>query len=140
VATQITIDQLLLEVTTAVAGSIRLGIYSADTDWQPVALILDAGTVDCSTTGVKSISINQTLSPGRYLLVLVSDVGPTVRVVRGGNRYAGLNTAIGTSAMIMSLYRAFTFAPLPDPPSDWDTIYTSSYPFNHAVLVRVATP
>lgn len=46
---------------------VRLGIYEND-DGDPGALVLDAGTVDTSTTGTKEITIAETLTPGLYWL------------------------------------------------------------------------
>lgn len=140
VATQITLDQLVIEVTTLAAGAIRLGIYTADTDWQPVALVLDAGTVDTSTTGVKTISINQVLAAGRYLLVLVGNATPSIRFIRGGSRFTGLNNALGTGPCIFRLTRSFTYSTLPATPSDWTDIVTGAAPFSHFVFVRISTP
>src|SRR5690606_34484293 len=45
----------------------RIGIYEADFDLQPTALVGE-GEVDCSTTGIKSVAVAETLPPGRYLL------------------------------------------------------------------------
>lgn len=60
------------EVTTALAGqTTRLAIYEADTDGDVGALVLDAGTVDGSTTGVKEITISETLH-GKYYLAIVN--------------------------------------------------------------------
>jgi hypothetical protein len=72
----VTIDRIGLEVTTGVASAIfRLGIYLNDpaTDL-PAALLLEAGTVDASTTGVKEITISQALDPGTYWLAAVGQV------------------------------------------------------------------
>lgn len=46
---------------------VRLGIYAND-DGDPGALVVDAGTVDTSTTGTKAITIAETLPPGLYWL------------------------------------------------------------------------
>jgi hypothetical protein len=57
--------------STAVGGVHRLGIYGSTAGNRPGTLVLDAGTVDSSTTGVKQISISQTLSAGIHWLVAV---------------------------------------------------------------------
>ena len=63
-----TFDRIGVHVTTAVSGAtVRLGIY-ADSVNRPAALVLDAGTVDASSTGYKEITISQTLSAGVYWL------------------------------------------------------------------------
>src|SRR6188508_2823782 len=51
----ITLDQLICEITTNSAGgtTVRVGIYAANTDWQPTTLIVDAGTLDASANAIK---------------------------------------------------------------------------------------
>ena len=56
----------------AASGKARLGIYrDADEDGYPDALVLDAGEVDCSTVGDKTITIDQHLSAGLHFLAMV---------------------------------------------------------------------
>jgi hypothetical protein len=59
-------------VGTGAGQVLRLGYYSDDgTGARPLTLLLDAGTVTTLTgTGIKGISITQTLQPGRYWLAL----------------------------------------------------------------------
>lgn len=141
VSTNITVDQILIEVTTLAAGaSARLGIYTADRDWQPVSLVLDAGTVSVASIGVKSIAINQVLPAGKYLLVMVSDGAPSLRRWAGSQRYSGWLTTLGAAGWISLLTRAFTYATLPDPPSDWDTATGGSIPLSHFIFLRVSVP
>jgi len=81
-------DRITIEVTTAgsVGSLIRLGIYNTDSGGFPSTLVLDAGTVDSTTTGVKSITITQTLAPGLYCLVACAQGAPVSDpVVRMGN-------------------------------------------------------
>lgn len=72
-----TYDRLAIYVQSAAAGLARLGIYNADVNLQPSTLVLDAGTVDVSTTGAKEKTISQELTEGYYFLAVVSDVAPT---------------------------------------------------------------
>jgi hypothetical protein len=46
-----------LEITTGAAHSGRLGIYADNGAGLPGALVLDAGTIDCSSTGYKSVGL-----------------------------------------------------------------------------------
>lgn len=63
-------DRLGVEVTTAAASAvIRLGIYN-DSGGQPVTLLVDAGTVDASSTGWKEATIAQTLTGWVWLAVV----------------------------------------------------------------------
>lgn len=72
-----------LDCQVGQAGTtIRLGIYNADEYFTPTTLALDAGVVDTSVSGLKSITISVTLSEGYYCLAHVSQGGtiqPTVR-------------------------------------------------------------
>jgi len=69
-------------VGTGVAGAtVRGGIYNSDSSGFPGTLLIDAGTVDASTTGYKSIAINITLPTGRFWIAGVSQGGaPTVQI------------------------------------------------------------
>ena len=70
--------------TESVGHSIRLGIYTADAEWKPTGLVSDIGTVDASTTGIKSLSgLSISLSPGRHLAAVISDGTPQTRTVAG---------------------------------------------------------
>lgn len=74
-----TFDRIRVEVTSAgSAGSVhRLGIYGSGADGAPDALVLDAGTVDTTTTGLKDITISQALPPGIYWIAVVQQGSPT---------------------------------------------------------------
>ena len=54
-------DRIAINVNTLAATALtRLGIYADDGNNGPGTLLLDAGTVDCSTTGDKEITITFT--------------------------------------------------------------------------------
>lgn len=79
IGNSVNLDRIGIEVTTAVASTnIRLLIYS-DLNGLPNNLLLNAGVVDSSTTGVKELTITQFVSSGVYWLVCVSNGAPTVR-------------------------------------------------------------
>lgn len=80
-------------VTTAgSAGAVcRLGIYKDDGTGNPGKLVLDAGTVDVTTTtGTKSITLGSdiTLQPGLYWLCAAPQGGATTQAT-----YKSFNTA-----------------------------------------------
>jgi len=114
----ITLDRIAVRVTTqALAKQIRLGIYIDDGNLYPGSLILDAGTVSATGTGVRTITINQTLYKNRlYWLCLVSNGTPTVVVapfdsivpILGYDNTLPLTPGTGYSV-------AFAYAALPDP-------------------------
>lgn len=141
IASRMTLDQICIEVTTAGAANkkARLAIYIADTDWQPVALILDAGEVAVDSTGVKAIAINQVLTPGRYLLVLVSNGAPTLRYALGSHLGEGYLTTLGATPYIYGYRRIFAYGALPDPPTDWDLVDAGGGAFHHFIWLRIST-
>ncbi|MBN1856937.1 MAG: hypothetical protein JW846_08290 [Dehalococcoidia bacterium] len=70
-----TYDRLGISVQTAgnAGAKARLGIYDCGDALYPGGLILDAGEVEVTTTGVKEISINQHLPGGIYFLALTTN-------------------------------------------------------------------
>jgi hypothetical protein len=86
--TDVTITELAAEVTTAgAAGSLlRLGLYS-DNAGVPGTLLVDAGTVDATTTGVKTLTVSQAVSAGVVWAVACSQgspaTEPTLRTING---------------------------------------------------------
>ena len=94
----ITVSALVCEVTTTgTATLLRLGLYAADADWQPGALIVDGGTVDATGTGNKSASVNVVLQPGNYLAALNANGhghAPIVARRRDARRW-GISAALG---------------------------------------------
>lgn len=93
-------DRISIDVTGSAAGNARLGVYAMHaTNFEPGALLLDAGTVSVSTTGVKTITIAQTFTaePPHYLiwLALLTDVIPTIEAMEQGSilPFMGLSEA-----------------------------------------------
>jgi len=105
----ITLDRVALEVTTAgTAGKLaRIALYTADDYWQPASLVQDFGTVavdPSSVPSIASITINQTLQPGRYLGVWITDGGATYRTI---SAYTFALNAINNSASATPLRSQF---------------------------------
>lgn len=77
----ISITNMVCEVTTlgSAGAVVRLGLYADDgTGTRPGTLLVDAGTIDATTTGVKtSGAITVTLTPGRYWAAAVIQGAPT---------------------------------------------------------------
>jgi len=69
----ITLDRIAIYVTTAggAGAEMRLGIYNNGVNLYPAGLLLDAGVIDATTTGIKAIIINQALAKGMYWLACV---------------------------------------------------------------------
>lgn len=141
VQTPITIDRIACEVTTAAAAGklIRMGIYNADTNWQPTSLVLDAGTVAADTLGVKAITINQALPVGRYLLVSNTDGAPSLRMLGGGQRFMSI-PALSGAPFNARCHVASAFATFASTGVVWDTSLNNSSPFTSVVVVRESVP
>lgn len=94
-----TFDRIGVHVITAGTSSnvVRLGIYSS-TDGAPGALVVDAGTVSSTSTGGKTITISQALTPQRYWLAVVSQVG-TACQLNGIGFYTDSGSATGYTSV-----------------------------------------
>jgi hypothetical protein len=130
VPTSQTFDRIAIRVTIAAGTNARMGIYADDGSVAPGALILDSGAISTASTGVKEVTINNTLGPGALIwLALVADGAPTIRAVAVGAQssvFLGLASDLGT-AWGSHLYRAFSYAALPNPFGS-PTIGTSTIP------------
>jgi hypothetical protein len=114
----VTVDRILASVTTAgSAGAVvRLGIY-ADTDGKPAALLLDAGTIDSTTTGYKEIVISQALSSGAlYWVAVVAQVAAcTLRAPASGNGSEWVGGSQTADARICNFIQTGVAGALPNP-------------------------
>jgi hypothetical protein len=83
------ITRIGCEVTTSAASStVRLGIYHDSGAGRPGQLWFDAGTVDSTTTGTKTITISKQSHAGLYWLVAVAQGGsPTLRALAGSGEF-----------------------------------------------------
>ncbi len=117
IARDIQIDRIGVHVLTAQAtGSTRLGIYESGDDGLPGKLLIDAGTVDTSTTGFKEITIAVTLrGPRIYWGSYVHNVDNIALRSHGLDRRSLGYTTGGSSSKEDSLTRSHTFGVLPDP-------------------------
>jgi len=101
----ITLDRIGAECTSLVASSTyRLGIYNADSNGVPSTLVIDAGTIDTSSTGAKSITISQSLSAGLYYLVGCQQGGATNAIMRAYHNIIGNFAPIANTSMSTTLY------------------------------------
>jgi len=135
-----TFDRIGVEVTTGAASTnVRLGIYNF-VNGLPTSLVLDAGTIDSASTGVKEITISQSLTAGVYAFAYVSNGTPTLRncVAPGHNDseyfFGAPDTSSGDTKRLV--YYAFTYAALPASYSASVTYDTTNNP--HAQWLRVS--
>lgn len=77
-----TINQIAMVVVSA-GGSVgsvyRLGLYASDADGEPGALVVDGGTVDTTTTGTKTATISQAVTPGLYWMAACPQGAPATQ-------------------------------------------------------------
>jgi len=69
ITSDITIQSLSINVSTAASATstvVRLGIYADNGSGSPGSLVLDAGTVQINSTGIKTITVSQSLPKGIY--------------------------------------------------------------------------
>lgn len=124
------VDAFIINCTTAQAAKIlRIGLYRVGSDGNPAGLIVESGSIDVSSTGVKTSTFTaQVLAPGHYWIACLSDgttalytgtTGTAASVLRGpqsiGNTagdmsVAGYALSVATSAM-PSTCPAITWTP-----------------------------
>lgn len=130
------LDRIAINVTTASSGNARFGIYADSGAVLPEALLVDAGQVDTGATGVKELTIDQTLSPGLYWLALVGSAAPTIRCLSlaGCMAILGVDGALGTAPGVGYVV-SFTYGSLPATfPASPSIITATPIP---AIFVRV---
>lgn len=139
VHTPIVLDQLVLEVTTLGAGLARLGIFNANENWQPTTVVVDGGTVDVSSTGFKTASINTTLQPGNYLFSVNVNVSTGARILLGNVPNQDIGPTAGLPVLPQWIVTT-TFGAFADNPTGWTGLGGDNVPFRHVVYCRIATP
>jgi hypothetical protein len=136
VQTSITIDQILFEVTTAVAScNGRVAIYAATNDYQPTgAPLADTGAIDCSTTGIKTTTLATplVLSPGLYLIWENYSTGnPVLRAAQVSWSFLGAGPSLGGNIAINQIYAAQTYGAPPTTPLAWDSVAYGAPALDH---------
>lgn len=116
------IDRIAVDVITAGgAGAVmRLGLYNDNGTGRPGTLLLDAGTVDVSTTGTKEIIVAQALSAGLIWMVAVvqgaAATRPTMRShAQGFVASIHGNNAIDILEVAYAYFQGGVSGALPDP-------------------------
>lgn len=115
---------LTVEVTTLSAGTHTLYFYKSNSVGQPTKR-LSSGTYDAGTTGVKTVTFNQTLEPGIYWVCLLAGSAATLRAVAVGGAVA-LAHATGGTAVVTHFYT--TGAPSDPAPVSGYTAGTGNIP------------
>ncbi len=109
------IDRVTIFVNAAIASSnTRFGIYESGADGLPGALVVDAGSVDTSTTGEKAQTVTETLyGPRIYWGAFVMDSASIGIYARSVSYSLGDTIVFNQSDEVV--FKAHTFAALPDP-------------------------
>ena len=101
-------------VAPAVQGACRLGLYGDDGSCHPGRLVIDAGTVDTGSPGLKRLAIDVALDQTLYWFAALSNAGASV-VAPAAQAAAllGINAqAAVASAAVPCLFRAQSFGAL----------------------------
>lgn len=139
VTTPITVNQVIIEVTTpAAAGKkCRIGIYAADKNWQPLARKVASAQIAIDTAAVVTTDVTATvLTPGRYLIAFTGEATAIFRSARGADKYIQLDPVFGASAIVTDIFVAATYAALPDPGTAWDYAECATPPWHYFVLLQ----
>jgi len=111
---KIRFDEIGMDVLGAGASGarFRLGVYD-DKDLYPNKLLVDSGELNAETTGVKTASIDLTLSPGVYWLAYIAN-DSTIDTPYADSllaRYA----LQASDNLFMGWVKGITYGALPDP-------------------------
>lgn len=135
------LDTVLVEVTTLLAGNARVGIYTGDGNLHPNTLIAESntGSVSTGTVGVKTFSFTTPVAlvgGTTYWIALATSVAVTVRAVpvAAGVGILGFTSALGAASPGFCWRATFTFAALPGTfPTAGEAIIAAVFP---AVAMR----
>ncbi|MDW8424997.1 MAG: hypothetical protein RMK51_03620 [Meiothermus sp.] len=76
------ITSVAINVTTAGAGTVAIGIYAANLSMQPSNLLFSTAGLDTGTTGIKQATgLTWNLAPGLYWLAVATSGAPTIRAI-----------------------------------------------------------
>lgn len=113
----VTIDRVGVNVVTSTAATnCRIGVYTDDGNMYPNALLFDSGNISTASTGARTATVSQAVSPGTlyWAVFLCSSGTPTFR----GLPLAGMHEVVGYSNTLtvgtgLGWYPTFAFAALP---------------------------
>jgi hypothetical protein len=110
-----TLTKIAAAVATGAAGAIRLGIYASDpTNGGPGVLLADAGTVDCTSSGVQVLTgLSVPVTPGVYWIAYVSNAACSLRSSNVYTTPNGVHFATGACGTLKYIYRSYPYATLP---------------------------
>lgn len=125
----ISISGIAVNVITADSrqlSEINVGIYSSTATNAPnTRLVLS--TFDCSTTGLKTITVSLTLQPGVYWVAISSNTTPSIRAIASLGAFSLALPSLGT-AHTTYWYTTGTLLPPTAPTSGYSAVNGSSVP------------
>ena len=141
----IMVDRLAFEITTAQATkNARVGLYSADEDWQARgAPLADSGDISVGTTGVKTYTPGTAiyLPRGAYLTVYASDsTTAAVRSYLSDPPGMVIDQNLGTTFHVQTLTGIRAYGAFPTPGSAWVQGLLSGTGTAYHVVLRVLKP
>lgn len=96
-----TVDRIGLFIQGGTASATpRLGLYNSDANGKPSTLLVDGGTVDGSTSGEKSVTVSQAVTPGLYWVACVNQVAAATLyyyATNGAGAFVGAGIGAHTS-------------------------------------------
>ena len=124
-------DRIAIRVYTAGAAGAkcRLGIYRDSGACYPGELVLDAGEVDCETTGTKAVTFSQQLTKGLYWLAFIgNDAAIGIARTSFFQSVIGMESIITVQRGAVSQAQAYGSLPasFPDGGSAWEYMWMTA--------------
>lgn len=125
VLSAVRLSQVAFEVTIGPLSdaNVRIGIYAADSDYQPAGSCLsDSSDIAVATafTGVKTAAVSVNLPAGIYLIAINTSVAMTIRTYVSGT--TSFIAALGASSGIQRFEKSSAYAAFASPGVAWDTV------------------
>lgn len=127
VANYINITAIAARVSTALAGTCRLGIYDT-LNGSPNKLIVDAGTIDTSSTGVKELAVSVSLKAGWYWFTIFAGNASTFDSTNGMMSTGIIGNSVVSTSQITGLRATLAYTTLPATATLTSLLYVSSVP------------
>jgi len=127
VSRKVSITTLAANVTTAASGTHYIGIYASDSLWRPTGNTLVSFSFDAGSTGLKTTTVNITLSEGLYWLAWASGSAATVRAIALASCLSLGLSGLGT-ANTTAFYTSGSTLPNPAPATGYTALTGSALP------------
>lgn len=141
----ITVDRLRCSVQTGAAAGklLQMGIWEADGDFQPGAVVYKSSTIAADSTGEKTATPGTPLelTPGPYLIILASDGTPTMRYYPTQQPYLPLVSGTSFADSWHGWVRGGApTLPLSDTPGVWNAAFGGGWGHNRCFVTLRVVP